>query len=189
MFSNYLKIAWRNLLRNKSFSAINILGLTIGLACSLLILLWVQDERSVDNFHANGDRLFMVYERQFIDHKKEGGYYTPGILANELKRVVPEIEYATNFSWLDGSSDHMTFEVGSKLMKWTGCYGDSDFFKMMSYPLLKGNVETALNSPVSLAISEKMAKAFFGSADEAMGKTIRYENDKDLQVTAVFADL
>jgi putative ABC transport system permease protein len=189
MFSNYIKIAWRNLLRNKSFSIINILGLTIGLACSLLILLWVQDERSVDNFHANGDRLFMVYERQFIDNKKDGGYYTPGILANELKRVVPEIEYATNFSWLDGSSDHMTFEVGNKLMKWTGCYGDSDFFKMMSYPLLKGNAQTALNSPVSLAISEKMAKAFFGSAEAAMGKTMRYENDKDLQVTAVFADL
>ena len=62
MFSNYIKIAWRNLLRNKSFSVINILGLTIGLACSLLILLWVQDERSVDNFHENGDRLYMIYE-------------------------------------------------------------------------------------------------------------------------------
>lgn len=189
MLSNYFKIALRNLFRNKSFSVINILGLTIGLACSLLILLWVQDERSVDNFHANGDRLFMVYERQFVDKNIDAGYYTPGILANELKRVVPEIEYATNFSWFDGSTDNMTFEANNKLMKWTGCYGDSDVFKMMSYPLIKGNAETALNSPVSLAISEKMAKTFFGSADAAMGKTIRYENDKDLQVTAVFADL
>jgi putative ABC transport system permease protein len=189
MFSNYIKIAWRNLLRNKSFSTINILGLTIGLACSLLILLWVQDERSVDNFHKNGDRLFMVYERQFIDGKKDGGYYTPGVLGNELKRVVPEIEYAANFSWLASSPDRMTFEADSKIMKWDGCYGDSDFFKMVDYPLLKGNAITALNSPVSLTISEKMAKAFFGSADAAYGKTIRFENDKDLKVTAIFKNL
>jgi putative ABC transport system permease protein len=189
MFSNYIKIAWRNLLRNKSFSVINILGLTIGLACSLLILLWVQDERSVDNFHANGDRLFLVYETQYIDGKKDGGYYTPGVLGNELKRVVPEIEYAANFSWLADNADRMTFEAGNKTMKWDGCYGDSDFFKMVDYPLLKGKAITALNTPVSLAISEKMAKAFFGTADAAYGKTIRFENDKDLQVTAVFKDL
>lgn len=189
MFSNYIKIAWRNLLRNKSFSVINILGLTIGLACSLLILLWVQDERSVDNFHANGDRLYLIYETQFIDGKKDGGYYTPGILANELKRVVPEIEYATNISWVASETDRMTFEAENKIMKFNGCYSDSDYFKMMSYPLLKGNVQTSLNSPVSLAISETMAKAFFGSAEAAFGKTMKFENDKNLQVTAVFADL
>lgn len=189
MFSNYIKIAWRNLIRNKSFSVINILGLTIGLACSLLILLWVQDERSVDNFHANGDRLYMIYETQFIDGRKDGGYYTPGILANELKRVVPEIEYATNISWVASETDRMTFEAENKIMKFNGCYSDSDYFKMMSYPLLKGNVQTSLNSPVSLAISETMAKAFFGSAETAFGKTMKFENDKNLQVTAIFADL
>jgi putative ABC transport system permease protein len=189
MFSNYIKIAWRNLLRNKSFSVINILGLTIGLACSLLILLWVQDERSVDNFHANGDRLYLIYETQFIDGRKDGGYYTPGVLGNELKRVVPEIEYATNISWVASETDYMTFEGNNKIMKFNGCYSDSDYFKMMSYPLLKGNPQTALNSPVSLAISEKMAKAFFGSAEAAFGKTMKFENDKDLKVTAIFADL
>jgi ABC-type antimicrobial peptide transport system permease subunit len=189
MFSNYIKIAWRNLLRNKSFSIINILGLTIGLACSLLILLWVQDERGVDNFHKNSDRLFLVYEKQFIDGKKEGGYYTPGVLGNELKRVVPEIEYATNFFWFANNGDNLTFEAENKIMKFVGCYGDSDFFKMMSYPLIKGTTNEALNSPVSLAISEKMAKAFFGSVNAAYGKTMRFENDKELQVTAIFADL
>lgn len=189
MFSNYFKIAIRNLLRNKSFSIINILGLTIGLACSLLILLWVQDERSVDNFHENGDRLFLVYERQYIDGKIEAGYYTPGILANEMKRVVPEIEYATNFSWLADNPDRITFEAENKIMKFDGCYSDSDFLKMVSYPLLKGNAVTALNSPVSLAISEKMAKAFFGSAEAAFGKTVKFNNSKDLTVTAIFADL
>ena len=69
MFGNYFRIAWRNLIRNKAFSVINILGLTVCLACSVLILLWVQDERSVDNFHEQGKQLFLVYERQILNDK------------------------------------------------------------------------------------------------------------------------
>jgi len=78
MIKNYLKVAWRNLVRNKFFSAINILGLALGMACSVLILLWVQSELSMDSFHTNKDRLYMVYERQFYDHKVHGQYSTPG---------------------------------------------------------------------------------------------------------------
>lgn len=189
MLMNYFKIAWRNFVRNKAFSVINIVGLTIGLACSLMILLWVWDEVSVDNFHENGDQLYVVYERQFIDNNVYGGYNTPGLLANELKRTIPEIAYASSFAWINDSPDRLVFKAGNKIMKFDGCYADSDYFKMMSYPLLKGSPATALNTPGSLCISNKMAKAFFGSAAEAFGKTINYNNSKDMMVTGVFEDL
>lgn len=189
MLKNYFLTTIRNLRKNKIFSLINILGLALGMACSLLIILWVQDERSVDNFHKNGDRLYIIYQRQYTTGRIDGGYYTPGLLANEMKRVIPEIEYASNFAWQADAADLLTFEANNKIMKFEGRYADSDFFKMMSYPLLEGKAATALSSPLSLSISDKMAKAFFGSAAAAIGKTIRYENRKDLTISAVFADL
>ena len=182
MIKNYLKIAWRNLWKNKSFSAINIFGLALGLACSLVIMLWVQDELGVDKFNTNANRLYMVIERQYYDHKVNAMSATPGVLAAELKKVIPDIKYATNFTW---NLDH-TFQVGEKILKINGCYADADYFKMFDYPLIEGTAETALNSPVSLAISRKMAVSFFGSPANAIGKTIRYENTTNFKVTAVF---
>ncbi|HWK07930.1 MAG TPA: ABC transporter permease [Puia sp.] len=182
MLKNYLRIAWRNLWKNKAFSTINIAGLALGLACSLLILLWVQDEWSVDTFHANNSRLFRVYTRAHNGNKISGGDGTPAVLAAELKRVIPDIEYATNFSW---NQDH-TFQVKDKILKINGNYADADFFNMFSYPLLQGTRQTALNTPVSIAISRKVAADFFGSPAAAIGKTILYENKKNLIVTAVF---
>ena len=88
MLRNYLKTAWRNLVRNKAFSVINISGLALGLTCSLLIMLWVQDERSVDGFHSNGKQLFQVYERNHYDGKVDAGYATQGLLAEELKNAI-----------------------------------------------------------------------------------------------------
>src|SRR6186713_1442944 len=101
MFKNYFKLAWRNLVRNKAFTTINILGLALGLACSLLIMLWVQDERSVDGFHKHGKQLYQVYGRWKYDGKVDANYYTQGLLADELKRVIPEVEYASSLerSW------------------------------------------------------------------------------------------
>src|ERR1700742_858894 len=96
MFRNYLKTAVRNLLRNKSFSVINILGLSLGMACSLLIFLWVQDERNTDKANANKD-VYNVYERIFSEGQIDGGPWAPGLLASELKRNIPEIKYATGF--------------------------------------------------------------------------------------------
>lgn len=189
MIRNYLKIAWRNLTRYKSFSGINILGLALGMACSILILLWVSDEKAVDNFHENGDRVFSLYEVQYIDDKIQSGYYTPGVLAGELKKVLPEVEYASGFAWAKDNPQKRTFEAANKIIKFAGCYADSDYFKMLSYPIIKGNTQSALNSPVSISISHKMANVFFGSPDAAIGKTIRYESKKDFTVTAVFEDM
>jgi hypothetical protein len=185
MIKNYFKMAWRNLIRNKAFSAINISGLALGLTCSILIFLWVTDEYSVDAFHKNGDRIYVVASREYMDGEVTGSYDTPGILGEELKRVMPEVEFACNYVW----NDFYTLSTGDKKMKLEGNFAGQDFFKIFSYPLLQGTTETALKSPESIAISEKIATNFFGSSHAAINKTLRFENYKDLKVTAVFADI
>lgn len=185
MIRNYLKIAWRNIIKNKAHTFINIAGLSVGLACSLLILLWVQNELEIDAYHKNSKRLFSVFERQYYDNKVFGQYGTPGLLPDELKKQIPEIEAVTGIAY---GGDN-TFKVGDKVLKMSGTSAGEDCFKMFSIPLIHGDVKTALSSPLSLAISRKMAEAFFGSAQTAVGKTIRYENRKDFTVTAVFEDM
>ncbi|MFC5407917.1 ABC transporter permease [Larkinella bovis] len=182
MLRNYLKIAWRNIAHNKSFSAINILGLALGMACSLLIGLWIQDEFSTDRFHANGPQLYNVMERQFYDGKVEAGSGTPGLLADELKKEFPEIAYAASLSW----EQERTFRVGDQLNKEKGRAAGADWFTMYSIPLLAGTAETALNAPTNIAISRKLAQTYFGSPQAAMGKSIRIDNKDDYQVSAVF---
>jgi putative ABC transport system permease protein len=185
MIKNYLKVAWRNLVRNKAHSFINIAGLSVGLACSLLILLWVQSELDVDAFHKNGHRLFTVHTTFFSDHKPVVTYNTSGPLAVELKKNIPEIEYASGYGF---NGDHL-FKAGNKILKLEGNAADADFFKMFSYNLLQGNAQTALSTPSALAISRKMAEDFFGSAQNAIGKTIRYDNKKDFTISAVFENV
>ena len=189
MIKSYLKIAVRNLVRNKAFSAINICGLALGLACSLLIVLWVQDERGVDGFHANGKQLYQIYERHYFDGRVEASYPTQGLLAGELKKLIPEVQYASGMEHVSAPGSLSTFEVGDKINKMDGMFAGSDFFSMFSYPLLQGTPQIALNTPDGIAISRKMAEQFFGSPEKAMGKAIRYENKQELQVTAVFENI
>ena len=182
MFKNYLKIAFRNISKNKTFSFINIMGLALGLTCSLLIMLWVKDEYSVDAFHKNGSQLYSVIERQYRDGQIDAFYGGPGILADEMKTVLPEVQYATNYAWNELS----TFEANNKIIKENGNHAGADFFKMFTYPLIQGDAATALQTPLDIAISKKMAQDFFGSPEKAIGKTIRYQNKKDLKISAVF---
>jgi len=184
MLKNYFTVGWRSLRNNKAFSLINIFGLALGMACSLLIFLWINDERGMDHFHANGPRLYKLYEQEHMDGKMMSGYWTPGILGRELKRRFPEVQYGTTIR----DKEQETFEVGDKIIKQDGIASDSDFFKMFSYPLLQGTPASALDNPSAIAISDKMARRFFGSAASAMGKTIRHQNSRNFTVTAVFAD-
>ena len=183
MLKNYLLVAFRNLWRNKTFSAINIIGLSLGLTCSLLILLWVKDERRIDTFHANTANLYTIIQRTYADKKMGIGYYTPGQLGEELKRQIPEIEYAANYSTWGNLS---TFRAGDKIIKENGEFAGADFFKLFSFPLLQGNKTTALSDIFSIAISKKMAGSLFGSPETAIGRTIRFENKQDFTVSAVF---
>jgi hypothetical protein len=139
----------------------------------------------MDNELVNRNRLYILYERQYIDQKIDAGYYTPGLLATELKKKIPELEFASGYM----RNSQSTFEAGNKILKEDGAWTDADYLSMFSYPLLQGKPADALISPLSIAISNKMAIQFFGSASLAMGKTIRYKNNKDFTVTAVFADL
>ena len=185
MFRNYLLVALRNINRNKVFSFLNILGLALGMACSLLIMLWVNDERKIDKFHEHASRLYSVYQRQYYDGRIEASRATPGLLSEEMKRVLPEVQYATSMAW----EEKRTFQAGEKILKEKGNHASADFFKMFSFPLLEGDIANALNKPGSIAVSRKMASDFFGSPQAAMGKTIRYQDKQDLLITAVFENV
>src|SRR5215212_9516868 len=107
MFKNYLKTAFRNLWKNKVFSAINVMGLALGLSCSLLIILWINDEYKVDAFHKKGKQLYTVIERQYRDGEVNAFQGGPGVLADEMKKVLPEVQFATNCAW----NELTTFEA------------------------------------------------------------------------------
>lgn len=189
MFFNYFRTAWRSFRRHTAFSVINVFGLTLGLTCSLLILLWVADERSVDRWHAHGKQLFQVYERNYSDGKVGAGYATQGLLAGELKRVVPEIQYTCGLEGAAAPGASSTIAVGDKLGKTNGSFAGADFFRMFSFPLLEGNATSALDRPGLIAISHKMAVRFFGSPQAAIGRSLLIDNSENLQVSAVFEDV
>jgi hypothetical protein len=185
MFKNYFKTAWRNLIKDKSFSLINVSGLALGMASSLLIMLWVNDETRIDKFNKDSSLLYSVYERQFYEGKTDAFHSTPGLMAEELKKTFPEIEYASGFGWLYAG----TFNVGDKIIKESGSWAGADFFTMFDYALLEGDHRNALSDPSSIAISRKMAESFFGTTQKAINRTIRFENKRDFKITAVFENI
>lgn len=185
MLKNYLLTAWRNFWRRKVISFINLTGLILGFAFSLMILLWVEDERSIDGFHKNSSRIFNIYEREYADGKVELDYSTPGLLAEEMKKQFPEVAHASVYA----RNNDKTFQAGDKIIKYNGQYANEDFLKVFNYKLLAGNAKDALSLPVNIAISEKMAVDLFGSVKEAIGKTIRCENRDDFSITAVFENV
>ncbi len=185
MFKNYLKMAWRNIVKNKAHSFINISGLAVGIACSLLILLWVQNELDMDAWHKNGPQIYDVYERTHVDHKNSASYGTPALIAGEVKNVIPDVQYATQMAW----NEPHNLRVGDKALKLTGSFASADYFKMFDTKLLAGNAQNALNTLSSVAISHKMANQLYGSPQAAIGKNILFENQKNFTVSAVFEDL
>lgn len=185
MIRNYFKIAFRNLVKSKTFSVINVLGLALGMACSLMIMFWIKDELSVDAFHANKEQLYRIYMKEYFSGKVQGVIWTPGPLAEELKKSVPEIQMTTPFEW----ASSQTFSVGDKVNKQLTNAASADFFKMFSFKLLQGTPDAALNDRNGLAISRNMAVTFFGSPEAAMGKAIRLDNRKELLVSAVFENI
>jgi putative ABC transport system permease protein len=199
MIKNFIKIAWRNVIRHKSHTAINVIGLALGITCCLFIFLWVQDEKSVDNFHVNGKNLYTVYETASSQGDINGDYTTPlrlnkgsfTFLMADIQNAIPLIKntafYATGYELPWGHPE--TFRFGEKILKLEGSRAGSDFFKMFSYPLIAGNAATALKDVSSIAISRRMAASFFGSPANAMGKTLRYENKLNFVVTGVFENV
>ncbi len=184
MLRHNLKISWRSMMKNKVFSGLNILGLASGLLCSLLIFLWIFDELATDNYHENSGRLFSIYERSFSNGKVNGYYHTPAHLYRELKLKFPEVEKASP----SVSPITRTFAHGSKTLKRTGNYVSPDYFGMFSYEFVSGNVAYAITGPKDIAISKEMAESFFGSAQNAVGKSLTYENESQFNVSAVYEE-
>lgn len=183
MFRNYLKIAWRNLVRNKSFSAINILGLAIGMASTILILLWIQHEVSYDRFHEKKDRIYEAWNRVKRKGDVNSWSTTPKVLARTLQKDFPEIEHITRLNW----PSNLLFTLGDKRLMAKGNNVDSVFFEVFSFPLKKGNPKTALPDAHSLVITESLAKKLFGDEDP-MGKVVQVDNRDNFTVTAIAKD-
>lgn len=184
MFRNNFKIAFRNLLRNKAFSIINISGLAIGMASAILILLWVQNEMSHDRFHEKNDRLYQVWSNDKINGTIRSLTYTPEIMAPSLKTDFPEIEDVTRVRW---TKNLLAVNDDNKLLS-TGAVVDPGFLTMFSFPLLEGNSKTVFNDPHSIVITRKLAKKLFGDADP-VGKIVRMGNTERFTVSGILKDL
>jgi len=179
MFKYIFKFAIRHFLRNKFYTIINISGLSIGLACTLAILLWVKDERSYDMFHSNIDNLYRVVENQYYS----GGEIfpvavTPSPLAKNLKDEYPEITHATRFknSFSVIENDGQTFTESSAFV-------DRDFFEMFSVDFIEGNKEISFNDLNSVVLTKKLAEKYFDS--NPIGRILRVNKDYEFNVAGV----
>ncbi|HUU04388.1 MAG TPA: ABC transporter permease, partial [Patescibacteria group bacterium] len=185
MFKNYLKIAWRNIVRHKGYSFLNIIGLAVGMACALFILFWVQDELSFDRFHANAGTLYRVEQDQATGQGKFHVNVTPYPLGPALKAEIPEIKEATRAT---NPGDLLVRYGENAFFESRVIAADPQIFQMFSFPLLKGDPATALNRPGSLVISEDMAKKYFGAA-EPMGKNVTINNSHPFTVTGIMKNI
>ena len=185
MFKHHLFSALRNFQKHSSPFLINLIGLTTAFTCAMFILIWVEDERSVNKFHENDNHLYRVMEIQTYSNNRLANNATPGILAEYLKEDFPEIRYATGTSRARESQ----LSVDEQSYRENGLHVDIDFLKMFSYPLIAGNIEMVLANKSSICISERLATKLFGSYTAALGKTIRYEDRRDFDVSGVFQDV
>jgi len=184
MIRNYIKITFRNILKNKVFSFINITGLSIGLTAAMLILLYTKDEVSYDKFHANNPNIHRIVSAWMkpdgsLDHK-DGN--TGDIQGPKFKEKVPEIE-----AFVRVQGEFKDIRSNGEIKGYEMLAADANFFSVFSFPLLSGNPETALQKPNTIVISEEMAEKFFNTKD-ALGKVLELkENDKFVpyQVTGV----
>lgn len=184
MFRNYFKIAWRNMLNNKVYSAINILGLATGMAVTLIIALWVNKQYSYNRFLPGYKNAYQVK----LNHSTEGSTLTTASanlpLADALRKDIPEIKYV---AVTDVSDQHSLLAGNTKLYQ-QGMRVGADFLKILPYPLLKGNAATVFNDPYSIILTESTAKALFGKEDP-IDKIVRYDNQHDLKVTGILKDV
>jgi putative ABC transport system permease protein len=186
MLWNYLKVTWRNIRRYKGYSFINIVGLAVGLTSCILILLWVQDELSYDRFHTSADDLYRIVAEW---RKTEPAtHYWPvcAPLAPALKEEFPEIIRATRFTRLRRGQ---LVKFGDKnFTEAQICLTDPDFFEMFTFPLIQGDVQTALSNPDSFVLTEEMAAKYFGT-ENPLGKTLNINNEYDFTVTGVIKNI
>ncbi len=186
MFRNHLTIALRNLLRHKGYSAINVLGLAIGLACGVLILLYVQDELSYDQYHEKKDRIYRLVESATVAGRSIEAAVTPAPWAPVLAKDYPVIEQITrikppNSRWLIQYNENRFYERYF-------VFADSSVFDIFTFPLVQGDAKTALADPHTVVLSKSMADKYFGD-ENPIGKVITGDGLYEFTVTGVMRDM
>jgi predicted permease len=185
MLRNYFKIAFRNLIKNRGYSFINIGGLAVGLASAILIFLWIADEYSYDKFHTNYNNIYQLYQSQEWNMGHIGSSQSMPYPAKEvLPTRASQIKYICMTNWGEGNM----LQVGEKRINKMQLSVTEDFLKMFTFTLIKGDQNHALDDPTSIVITESTAKALFGDADP-MGQYIRIDNEREQKVTGVVGDV
>jgi len=183
MLKNYFKISWRNLFRNKGFSITNILGLAIGITCTIFILLWVRDERTYNKFQKNYDNIYqLMANRDFKNNiMTDPNMVMP--LASTLEKTFPQIKNAV----VTTQGEWNVFAYGDKKIKKTGLTAGGNFFDMFSWKFIKGNAATALSDPFSVVLTESFSKTLFGNEDP-INKVLKMNNETSMKVTGIVTD-
>lgn len=184
MFQNHFKTAWRNLVRNKAFAITNAVSLTIGITCALLILIWVQHERTYDQFHANYRNVYQVIAHRNFNNTIFTDRSMVWPLAEEIEKNVPQVKKAVVTTY-QGES---VLTYGDKKIKQSGYEVGDGFFEIFTWKFIKGNAATALREPNSIVLTQSAARTFFGD-DDPVGKMLKKDNDVNAKVVAIVEDV
>jgi putative ABC transport system permease protein len=193
MIKNYLKVAWRNLLKRKTYALINILGLATGMAVCLLIVLFVQSELNYDQQHERGKNIYRLVLDRIYPGRTTSYAIIPQSIGAAVKAEFPEVQESVRLFNFTGDNGNFFLRIGDKVFEEKRVFAvDSNFFRVFSAKMLKGDVGTALMKPNSVVINETTAKKYFGSADAAFNKTFEVDGNNNgnnvFQITAVCAD-
>lgn len=183
MIKNYFKTAWRNLVKNKLYSIINIGGLAIGMTVSFMLLLYVYNEFSFDKFNTNNDRLYQIFRNQPSNGEINTGTATPEPLAPALQKDLPEIEKTARANW----PYDVLINYKNKAIKLSTMSADASLFDMFSFDFIYGNRNSALSDISAIVLTQSGAKALFGNINP-VGQIIKFDNKYPLKVSAVIKD-
>lgn len=185
MFKLNLLLTLRSFWKFKTTFFINLIGLSTGLSCVLLIYLWVTDELNVDQFHDKDSQLYQVMEHQKYAKELLTTTSTPGVLAEALKEEIPEIKYAATTTWIN--SELLSIEDHN--VRAEGFYVGEDYFDIFSYEIIQGNPDKLLTDKTSIVISESLAQRLFNTTENVIGRQVDYQREKTFQVSGVFKDI
>ena len=186
MLNNFFKTAFRSLWKNRTYSFLNIAGLSIGIACAGLIFLWVEREMSYDKFNLKKDHIYYTKVNAVLD----AGIFThgssPGVLAPAMRAEIPGIGNTCRTT--EGETS-LLFSVGDKNIYASGIYAEPSLFSIFTLPFVQGNAASAFSQLYSIVVTEKTAKKIFGKTDNLIGKSVRVDNKQDYVITGVLKDL
>ncbi len=189
MFRHNMLLAFRNFKRYKSSFLINLIGLSTGLACAFLILMWVRDEVNFDKFHSNEDRLFQVFSNQATSTGINTNGSNPDYLARTMAEELPAVKYAVAVSPPGTFEDNSTLSIPGKVTKATGQFADKDYFQVFSFPLIQGDKAEVLKTKNSIVISERLALKIFNTTEDVVGESISWgalRFSVEMQITGIY---